>query len=77
MTFTARSTDGRDLIAGALVMQVVITSVDTETLSMTDGWQTYTLRLISPDGVHGGLFSGASRVLFDIDLMLVRSILTT
>ena len=37
---------------------------DTETLSMTDGWQTYTLHLNASDGVHGG--RSPSRVLFDM-----------
>ena len=65
VTFTARGTDGRDLIAGIGDAGGNYFN-DTETLSMTDGWQTYTLHLNASDGVHGGLFSGASRVLFDM-----------
>ena len=76
VTFTARGTDGRDLIAGIGDAGGNYFN-DTETLSMTDGWRTYTLHLNASNGVHGGLFSGASRVLFDMGLMLVRSILTT
>ena len=65
VTFTARGTDGRDLIAGIGDAGGNYFN-DTETLSMTDGWQTYTLHLNASDGVHGGLFTGASRVLFDM-----------
>ena len=66
VTFTARGTDGRDLIAGIGDAGGAPYFNDTETLSMTDGWQTYTLHLNASDGVHGGLFTGASRVLFDM-----------
>ena len=76
VTFTARGTDGRDLIAGIGDAGGNYFN-DTETLSMTDGWQTYTLHLNASDGVHGGLFSGASRVFLTWVQMLVRSILTT
>ena len=44
VTFTARGTDGRDLIVGIgdAGGNYIITQ---ETLSITDGWQTYTLHL--------------------------------
>ena len=35
-------------------------------LTLVDGWQTYTLHLTALDAIHGGEFTGASRVIFDM-----------
>ena len=72
VTFTARGTDGRDLIAGIGDAGGNYFN-DTETLSMTDGWQTYTLHLNASDANTGGLASLARAVCcLTWVLMLVR-----
>ena len=39
---------------------------DVADLTLTDGWQMYTLHVTALDATHGGDFTGASRVIFDM-----------
>ena len=65
VTFTARGAEGRDLIVGIGDAGAPYHN-HSETLSLTDGWQTYTLHLTALDATNGGDFTGASRVIFDM-----------
>ena len=64
--FTARGTEGRDLVAG-IGDAASPHYNDSVTLQLTDDWQTYTLHLNASDANTGNLLaSGSERVLFDM-----------
>ena len=65
VTFTARGAEGRALVVGIGDAGAPYHN-HSETLSLTDGWQTYTLHLNATDASNGGPFTGASRVIFDM-----------
>ena len=63
VTFTARGTEGRALIAG-IGEEDAPHHNHSVPLDLTDGWRTYTLHLNATDATNGASFSGATRVLF-------------
>ena len=65
LVFEARGAEGRALKAGIGDAGSPYHN-DVADLTLVDGWQTYTLHLTALDAIHGGDFTGASRVIFDM-----------
>ena len=65
LVFEARGAEGRALKAGIGDAGSPYHN-DVADLTLVDGWQTYTLHLTALDAIHGGEFTGASRVIFDM-----------
>ena len=65
LVFEARGAEGRALKAGIGDAGPPYHN-DVADLTLTDGWQMYTLHVTALDATHGGDFTGASRVVFDM-----------
>ena len=65
LVFEARGAEGRALKAGIGDAGPPYHN-DVADLTLTDGWQMYTLHVTALDATHGGDFTGASRVIFDM-----------
>ena len=65
VTFSARGTEGRALVAG-IGEEDAPHHNHSVPLNLTDEWRTYTLHLNATDATNGASFSGATRVLFDM-----------